>query len=87
MNEVESLKKQYLKGGIGYGTAKELLFDKILNRFSKNRKKYFELLEDRSELENLLSENEGKPWETVGNHRKSSGNQGKASENLGNHNN
>ena len=48
-NEVETLKKQYLKGGIGYGTAKELLFDKILNRFSKNRKKYFELLEDRSE--------------------------------------
>ena len=55
-NEVESLKKQYLKGGFGYGTAKELLFDKILNRFSKNRKKYFELLEDKSELENLLSD-------------------------------
>ena len=55
-NEVETLKKQYLKGGMGYGTAKELLFDKILNRFSKNRKKYFELLEDRSEVENLLSD-------------------------------
>ena len=54
-NEVELLKKQYLRGGIGYGAAKELLFDKILNRFSKNRKKYFELLEDRSELEDLLS--------------------------------
>ena len=37
-NEVESLKKQYLKGGIGYGKAKELLFDKNLNRFSKQRK-------------------------------------------------
>ena len=29
--------------------AKELLLDKILNRFSKNREKYFQLLEDRSE--------------------------------------
>ena len=53
-NEVELLKKQYLKGGIGYGEAKELLLDKIFNRFSENREKYFQLLEDRSKVEELL---------------------------------
>tara|TARA_B100000886_G_scaffold206331_1_gene142596 strand:- start:733 stop:1317 length:585 start_codon:yes stop_codon:yes gene_type:complete len=53
--EIELLKKQYLKGGIGYGEAKELLFDKILNRFSENREKYFELLENRFKVEDLLS--------------------------------
>ena len=53
-NEVELLSKQYLKGGIGYGEAKELLLDKILNRFSENREKYFQLLEDRSKVEELL---------------------------------
>ena len=53
-SEVELLSKQYLKGGIGYGEAKELLLDKILNRFSENREKYFQLLEDRSKVEELL---------------------------------
>ena len=53
-NEVELLSKQYLKGGIGYGEAKELLLDKIFNRFSENREKYFQLLEDRSKVEELL---------------------------------
>ena len=53
-NEVELLSKQYLKGGIGYGETKELLLDKILNRFSENREKYFQLLEDRSKVEELL---------------------------------
>ena len=53
-NEVELLKKQYLKGGIGYGEAKELLFDKILNLFSENRENYFRLIENQDEVEALL---------------------------------
>ena len=54
-NEIEQLKKQYLKGGIGYGESKELLYDKILNRFSENREKYFDLLQNRFKVEDLLS--------------------------------
>ena len=53
-NEVKSLKNQYLKGGIGYGEAKELLYDNILKRFINNREKYFELLENEEEVETLL---------------------------------
>lgn len=53
-NEVELLKNQYLKGGIGYGEAKELLYDNILKRFINNREKYFELLENEEKVETLL---------------------------------
>jgi tryptophanyl-tRNA synthetase len=53
-NEIELLKKRYLKGGVGYGEAKELLFEKILNLFSENREKYFELIENKDEVEALL---------------------------------
>ena len=53
-DDVQLLKNQYLKGGVGYGEAKELLFNKILNRFAGNREKYFELLENKDEVEALL---------------------------------
>ena len=53
-NDVQLLKSEYLKGGVGYGEAKELLFNKILQRFSENREKYFELLENKDQVEALL---------------------------------
>jgi tryptophanyl-tRNA synthetase len=53
-DDVQSLKSEYLKGGVGYGEAKELLFNKILQRFSENREKYFELLENKDQVETLL---------------------------------
>ena len=42
-DEVKKLHLRYTKGGIGYGEAKELLYHEILNRFSINREKFFEL--------------------------------------------
>ena len=53
-SDVQLLKGKYLKGGIGYGEAKELLFNEILKRFSANREKYFELLENKDQVEALL---------------------------------
>ena len=53
-NDVQLLKSKYLKGGVGYGEAKELLFKTILQRFSENREKYFELLENKDQVEALL---------------------------------
>tara|TARA_A100001015_G_scaffold133511_1_gene148153 strand:- start:1097 stop:1936 length:840 start_codon:yes stop_codon:yes gene_type:complete len=53
-NDVQLLKSKYLKGGVGYGEAKELLFNTILQRFSENREKYFELLENEDQVEALL---------------------------------
>ena len=53
-SDVKLLKSEYLKGGVGYGDAKEQLFNKILQRFSGNREKYFELLENKDQVEALL---------------------------------
>ena len=53
-SDVKLLKSEYLKGGVGYGDAKEQLFNKILQRFSGNREKYFELLENKDQVEDLL---------------------------------
>lgn len=55
-DEVKKLHLRYTKGGIGYGEAKELLYHKILNRFSINREKFFELTNNRDRVEELLLE-------------------------------
>ena len=55
-DEVKKLHLRYTKGGIGYGEAKELLYHEILNRFSINREKFFELTNNRDRVEELLLE-------------------------------
>ena len=52
--ETEKLRSRYTKGGIGYGEAKELLYNETLNRFSENRKMFFELNNNRDRVEQLL---------------------------------
>ena len=39
-SSVKSLKEKYLNGGVGYGYAKQLLFELILERFEKEREKF-----------------------------------------------
>jgi tryptophanyl-tRNA synthetase len=55
-DEVKKLHLRYTKGGIGYGEAKELLYHEILNRFSLNREKFFELTNNKDRVEELLLE-------------------------------
>lgn len=55
-DEVKKLHLRYTKGGIGYGEAKELLYHEILNRFSINREKFFELTNNKDRVEELLLE-------------------------------
>jgi tryptophanyl-tRNA synthetase len=52
--ETEKLRSRYTKGGIGYGEVKELLYNETLNRFSENRKMFFELNNNRDKVEQLL---------------------------------
>ena len=52
--ETEKLRSRYTKGVIGYGEAKELLYNETLNRFSENRKMFFELNNNRDKVEQLL---------------------------------
>ena len=55
-DKVKKLHLRYTKGGIGYGEAKELLYHEIVNRFSINREKFFELTNNRDKVEELLLE-------------------------------
>ena len=41
---------------LGYGEAKELLYNEILSRFSVNREKFSELTNNRDKVEELLLE-------------------------------
>ena len=54
--DVKKLRSRYTNGGIGYGEAKEILYNEILNRFSTNRESFFELTNNRDKVENLLLE-------------------------------
>ena len=54
--EIAKLHLRYTNGGMGYGEAKELLYNQTLNRFSKNRELFFELNANRDKVEQLLLE-------------------------------
>lgn len=49
--EIQSLREKYLAGNIGYGHAKQALFECICQRFSAERKKYQILIADKALLE------------------------------------
>lgn len=50
------MRKNYLGGNYGYGHAKQALFELIVNRYEKERKKYWELMENKSSIDKLLEE-------------------------------
>ena len=53
-DDVKNLSKRYTQGGLGYGEAKEILYSEIINKYAKNRKKFFELMDDKQVVEDLL---------------------------------
>lgn len=55
-DDIKFLRKKYEDGGMGYGEAKEILFQEILKRFSDNRKTFFDLQQNKDEVEKLLIE-------------------------------
>lgn len=54
--DTKKLRSRYTNGGMGYGEAKELLYNHTLSRFSKNRELFFELNSNRDKVEQLLLE-------------------------------
>ena len=58
--ETKKLHSRYTKGGIGYGEAKEKLYNETLTRFSSNRQLFFELTNNRDKVESLLLEGASK---------------------------
>lgn len=54
--EQEALAKKYRMGGFGYGEAKKILFEKILEYFGTARKKRFELQKNLGYVDRVLQE-------------------------------
>ncbi len=54
--EQEDLSKRYKKGGLGYGTVKQELYESILDYFSDSRSKYDTIIENPIHCRELLEE-------------------------------
>ena len=58
--QIEEMRQNYLRGGMGYGTAKEALYVLIIERFKKERELYHHYMSDRNELDKQLKVGEDK---------------------------
>ena len=54
--QVKQMKENYEKGGYGYGEAKSQLFNLISETYSKQRNTYNYLMDNRSEIDQILKE-------------------------------
>jgi len=55
-DEIATLRKQFLDGGMGYGTAKTILYEKIDSVLTEPRKKYEYLMANPSEIDAILAD-------------------------------
>lgn len=55
-NEIKDLRERFLAGGLGYGTAKQILFDAINNKLKTAREKYQDLLNNPAEIDAILTD-------------------------------
>lgn len=54
--EIKKLREMFVTGGMGYGTAKTMLFEKINSVLSDARREYDRLLANKSELDAILND-------------------------------
>jgi tryptophanyl-tRNA synthetase len=59
-DKIEEMRQNYLKGGYGYGQAKEVLYQTLLNKFSKERELYNYYMNNKEELDKKLKQGEDK---------------------------
>ena len=52
--QLEWMRGKYLGGNFGYGHAKQALFELILERYAEQREKYWELMKDTDQIDELL---------------------------------
>jgi tryptophanyl-tRNA synthetase len=52
--EIDDFKQMFLRGGMGYGTAKNILFEKINSVLAAPRAEYERLLNNKPEIEDIL---------------------------------
>jgi len=58
--QVAGMTANYKGGNYGYGHAKQALFELIIEQYSVERKRYMELMEDKSAIDQLLKEGAAK---------------------------
>lgn len=63
--ETEDMRAHYLKGGFGYGHAKQALYEKILSRFSVERERYKHFMSNPEEVNRILAEGASKAETTA----------------------
>jgi tryptophanyl-tRNA synthetase len=51
---VEAMRRNYLKGGYGYGHAKKELLQVLIDHFAEQRRMFQSLMADHAELDRLL---------------------------------
>jgi tryptophanyl-tRNA synthetase len=54
--ETKKLEEKYLKGNFGYGDAKKILLEKILEHFKEAREKYTELFKKKDYINSIIEE-------------------------------
>ena len=55
-SQIKEIEHKYIKGGFGYGHAKNKLLELIIEKFSKEREIYFELMSEPEKIEKKLKE-------------------------------
>ena len=58
--EIAAMRQNYLAGNYGYGHAKQALFELIVERYATERAKYFELMENKAAIDELLQQGAAK---------------------------
>jgi tryptophanyl-tRNA synthetase len=51
----EEMRANYLRGGYGYGHAKQALFERILEKFGEARARYDHLMANKQEIDEALA--------------------------------
>lgn len=63
--QIEEMRENYLKGGYGYGHAKQALYELILEKYADARLKFNELMEDKATLDAFLETGASKAREVA----------------------
>lgn len=63
--KVGEMRAKYIAGGYGFGHAKQELFEEIIKLFEAQRTKYFSLMENKNEIDEILLEGSMKARKTA----------------------
>ncbi|BAV94935.1 tryptophan--tRNA ligase [Ichthyobacterium seriolicida] len=64
-NDIQTLREKYINGNFGYGNAKKMLFELILEKFKSNREKFNEYINDLDYIDTALKRGAEKARDTA----------------------